>query len=246
MAQITTITFDLWQTLIIDTPELSRPRAERRLRGVLEILEAAGHPSTMESLGAAYQRCLRVCEEVRAAEADVTFDEQIDIFLHEVDEALPVGLDARARALVCERYASSYLDHPPRIDEGAHRVLEAARKKGWKVGLICNTGATPGSTQRTFLDEAGLARYFDTLVFSDEERLSKPALQIFQLALERLEALPEHTVHIGDHPLNDVVGAKRAGLRAIWLARGDASQPTIAPDATIHTLEEAMEALSNL
>ncbi len=50
MTQISTATFDLWQTLIIDTPELGRPRAECRLQGVLEALNDAGHKSTMDSL----------------------------------------------------------------------------------------------------------------------------------------------------------------------------------------------------
>ena len=60
------------------------------------------------------------------------------------------------------------------------------RDMGLKVALICNTGATPGVTQRVFLEREGLIGFFDTLTFSDEERLSKPAKAIFDRTLERI------------------------------------------------------------
>lgn len=246
MRDINTVTFDLWQTLILDSPELGRPRAQLRLRAALDTLGAEGYRFTMDDLSAAYQRCFKTCDAIRAGEGDVTFDEQVDIFLREIDAGLTSGLSSGGRARIAERYSNCYLDHPPRIDEGAHRVLDAVKRLGWKVGLICNTGSTPGAMQRIFLDQAGLGRFFDTLVFSDEERLSKPAARIFQVALDRLGASAESAVHIGDHPVNDVLGAKRAGLRAIWLRRGSQAVPAIPPDATIDTLEEAIEALSGL
>lgn len=246
MARLNAITFDLWQTLILDSPELGRPRARVRLGGVQEALRGDGLDFPFDKLMEASRSCYRVCDDIRTAEGDVTFEEQIDIFLREVEPGLASRITPATLALVSQRYADSYFAHPPKIDEGAHRVLETLSRMGVKVGLICNTGSTPGATQRIFLDQVGLARYFDTLVFSDEERLSKPAKRLFHLTLERLGVQPEETVHIGDHPLNDVVGAKRAGMRAIWLRRPGKEEPSVPPDALIDDLADTVAAFQRL
>jgi putative hydrolase of the HAD superfamily len=53
-------------------------------------------------------------------------------------------------------------------------------------------------------------------------------------------------VHVGDHPLNDVVGAKQAGLRAIWLRRDLKAECTVAPDLSIDSLDETLAALVDI
>ena len=49
---------------------------------------------------------------------------------------------------------------------------------------------------------------------------AKPAAAIFHLACTRAQALPERVLHVGDHPLQDVIGARQAGLQTMWLDRG--------------------------
>ena len=245
MAQLTAVTFDLWQTLIIDSPEIGRTRAQKRLQGVLEALRDGGFEVTREQLAEASRSCSRTCDQIREQERDVTFDEQIDIFLRGIDEGLAERISPETRTRIARRYADSYLEHPPLIADGARRVMRALREMDYKIGLICNTGATPGVTQRVFLQRVGLAQFFDTLTFSDEERLSKPSAKIFHRTLERLKVTPEQTVHVGDHPRNDVEGAKRAGLLAIWLRRDD-QEPEVEPDARIESLGETLDALATL
>lgn len=247
MAPITAVTFDLWQTLIIDTPDLGRPRARRRMMGALRVFRDAGYGSlTFEDMQKASRRTYEICDKVRDAECDLTFDEQVATFIQEVDPVMAKAITPEVREAVAKEYVDSYHEYPPAIDAGSYQVLRTVKDMGLKVGLICNTGATPGSTQRVFLKDIGLAQYFDTFVFSDEERLSKPAARIFHLTLERLKATPEETVHIGDHHLNDVVGAKRAGLRAIWIRRNDKDQPALAPDMQVDGLLETLSALRTL
>ena len=243
---LTTVTFDLWQTLILDSPELGRPRARVRLEGALAALVQEGRGYTLDEVIQASRRCYQRCDAVRNAGGDLTFDEQVDVFLEEIDRGLPGSISAATRVQIARRYADSYLEHPPAIDEWAEGTLRALKERGLKLGLICNTGATPGATQRVFLAQTGLGRHFDTLTFSDEERLSKPSARIFHITLARLGAAPEETVHVGDHPVNDVVGAKRAGLRAVWLRRDGARQPDIPPDAFIDSLRDAPEAIALL
>lgn len=221
MASIDAVTFDLWQTLIVDSPEQGRPRMQARLDGVRKALQGEGFDVPEERLREASRKTYEACDAVRVNGRDVSFDEQVDIFLRNVDVGMAKRLSNGARAEVSRRYADSYLEHPPNVDEHAESVLRTLRDMGFKLALICNTGATPGVTQRVFLDRVGLGQYFETLTFSDEERLSKPASEIFRLTLERINAEPARTVHVGDHHRNDVAGAKGAGLRVIWLRRSD-------------------------
>lgn len=245
MRRITTVTFDLWQTLILDTPESSRPRARLRQDGTLAALRDEGYDFTREQVVEAYRRCYQICDEIRQTEGDVSFDEQIDLFLKSIDQDMAARLSPETWQRVARSYADSYLQHPPQIDEDAGPVLHMLKEQGFRLGLICNTGATPGATQRVFLQQAGLARYFATLTFSDEEGLSKPSTRIFHVTLERMGAAPHEAVHVGDHPRNDVEGAKRAGLAAIWLRRDD-QVAVVPPDACVSALDQVPEAVARL
>jgi putative hydrolase of the HAD superfamily len=220
-------------------------RMQVRLIETSRVLGEHGYSFTSAHIETAYRRCQAALNDLRKREGDVTFDEQVERFLEEIMPSLPLRLPGLARDRIASRYADSYLEHPARVDEHAHRVLEGVQARGYRVALICNTGSTPGKTQRVFMEQAGLARLFDTLTFSDEERLSKPSVEIFHLTLRRVGGVPHQAIHVGDHPRNDVLGAKRAGLKAIWLKRKD-DRPEVAPDAQIDSLDQMLEALDRL
>lgn len=65
----------------------------------------------------------------------------------------------------------------------------------------------------------GLERYFSVIVSADEVGLSKPDPAPFLHALERAGAEPQHTLHIGDHPVDDIQGAQGVGLHTLWFNR---------------------------
>ena len=65
----------------------------------------------------------------------------------------------------------------------------------------------------------GLEQYFKIIVSADEVGLSKPDPAPFLLALERAGAEPHETVHIGDHPVDDIQGAQAVGLHTLWFNR---------------------------
>ena len=58
---ISCVTFDLWQTLLLDNRELGLARTEVRLEGALEALREAGEPFTKERVREAYRQCYRTC-----------------------------------------------------------------------------------------------------------------------------------------------------------------------------------------
>jgi 2-haloalkanoic acid dehalogenase type II len=54
---------------------------------------------------------------------------------------------------------------------------------------------------------------------SEDIGVYKPDPRVFQMAVERFGLQPGEVLHVGDSEIDDVVGAKAAGLRAAWLNR---------------------------
>lgn len=78
----------------------------------------------------------------------------------------------------------------------------------------------PPDIQRLKLSRSGLAECFDQVVISGETGIGKPDPRVFLLAAERLGTAAADTIMVGDSWERDVVGAARAGMRAVWLSGG--------------------------
>ena len=250
MPELTAVTFDLWQTLLIDNRELGITRSEARLDGVQQALAGCGEIFAPQRISDAYWDCYRKCVEIREGLLDVAFEEQIGIFVEAIDAGLSQRLGPEAMAEISRVYADSFLDYPPPCHSDAAHVLRSVRDMGLRIGLISNTGMTPGTTFRTYLANNGLLEFFDTLTFSDEVKMSKPAKEIFLMTLRSLDATPGQTVHVGDSILNDVAGARECGLKTVWITgfseREDPSDPATEPDETVDGLASVVQAIRRI
>jgi putative hydrolase of the HAD superfamily len=74
---------------------------------------------------------------------------------------------------------------------------------------------------------------------------AKPERPIFDMAVDVGGASAAQTVHVGDHPLYDVHGARDAGLRAIWVNRNGDEWPDEyqSPDAEVQNVGELHDLL---
>ncbi|MEW6764585.1 MAG: HAD family hydrolase [Pseudomonadota bacterium] len=79
------------------------------------------------------------------------------------------------------------------------------------------------------IERTGLARYFRLAVNSATVGIGKPDPRMFEHALDRLGESPASMLHVGDHPEHDVLGARQAGVRAVWLNRGGSEWPAHLP-----------------
>jgi putative hydrolase of the HAD superfamily len=125
--------------------------------------------------------------------------------------------------------------------ESALEVLAHCRPR-YKLGLITN-GRT--SIQYGKIDLLALRGSFDYIAVSEEVGVKKPDRRIYELALDRLGVAPKEAVYIGDHPVNDIGGARAAGMHAVWLRR---NQPwpdslSVMPAAAVNSLRELLEIL---
>ena len=91
--------------------------------------------------------------------------------------------------------------------EGAERSLARLRAAGLALACVSNWDLSLAA----YLEEAGLADHFDTVVSSAEAGAPKPDEAVFRLALERLGVEPERALHVGDGD-GDRQGAAAAGL----------------------------------
>lgn len=80
------------------------------------------------------------------------------------------------------------------------------------VAILTNGGS---QTQRLKLSAAGLDRVVeaDHIFISGEIGISKPDPQVFRLACQRINAVPDQTLYLGDQSDIDGAGASAAGLR---------------------------------
>ena len=133
---------------------------------------------------------------------------------------------------------------PPLPAPGAVGVLQEAQRRGLALGLISNTGLTPGYVLREILADHGLLSLFQVLTFSDEARLAKPAAEIFHCTLEALGVQPADALFIGDMPALDVAGPQAVGMYAVQV--GDQQLDGVQPHARIDALPELFPALDRL
>lgn len=216
MPRPTAVSLDLWNTLFWDTPDMEARRTERRFAGILAALAEAGRPVARSALELAYSSCGTTMQRIQSQHLDVPIQRQVRTLLECLDPALADALEARVFEAVVGHYADVIAEIPPRLVDGARWLLPELRRRGYRVALISNTGRSPGRSLRRVLAQTGVLEYFDVLTFSDEAEASKPGPAIFERTLRDLGGVAAGAVaHVGDDPVLDVLGARRAGLRVV-------------------------------
>lgn len=90
------------------------------------------------------------------------------------------------------------------------------------------------------IHQVGIGHLFRFALSAADVRRPKPDPAMFELAQNTLgEADPAGLVHIGDDPHTDVLGARQAGWRCIWVNRsGELWSHQHRPDAEVRSLTE--------
>ena len=248
--QIVAVTFDLWQTLLYDNRERGMARAELRLEGTQQALDRCGEQHDLEHIREAYWACAQRCREIREGLIDITFREQVEIFIENIAQGLVNRLEEDTIEEIALAYSDSFFVYPPTVHSDTAAVLQKIKAMGLRIGLISNTGMTPGEAFRRFLAQHQLLHYFDAMAYSDEIQIPKPAPRIFHLTLESLGVAPGQVVHVGDSVAHDIAGANRCGLKTVWIAgfseEPDPADPDSQPDAIVSDLAEVVPAVSKL
>jgi putative hydrolase of the HAD superfamily len=176
---------------------------------------------------ASSMRSARTAEVLRSASAAVGLPVEDALHLHAVER---------------------YLDHwapvsRARVD--AREVLHGLRERGLRTGLLSNTH-WPRAQHEEWLARDGLLDLLDVRVYTSDIEHVKPHPEAFGALLEAVGVPARDAVFVGDRMHDDVAGAQRLGMRAVWM-RNDATPRTnlltggaVEPHATIDQLGQLL------
>ncbi len=239
MRRIAAVTFDLWDTLIQEVPGGSDRVADLRIDRIWRYLTEKGMVHTKREVADAYRKSGDFLEMTWSKRRDMPVRDQVLFILSSVDSKLTGKLSREDLHNIERFYADGILDHPPVLLPEAKETLKAVRAKGYRLGLISNTGRTPGSVLRVLMEHMGILSYFDTTTFSNEILVRKPAEGAFTVTLDKLRVLPKAAVHVGDDAESDMVGAKKVGMKTLQLVV-DGEKPSSSADLHTRALEQVV------
>jgi len=91
-------------------------------------------------------------------------------------------------------------------------------KKNYKLVLISNTDSL---SVPQLIEKFKLSEYFDGFIYSFETGLLKTNPEMFKKALDIVKLKPEEVLMVGDSLETDVLGAEKAGIKAVLVDRRD-------------------------
>ncbi|MBV9328545.1 MAG: HAD family hydrolase [Chloroflexi bacterium] len=198
---------------------------------------------TLVDTSGGQEAILRTCHDLAAAQPALDPARLLQVnrevwraYWPEVEESWTLGgldgqsvsLEAWARTLrLCgcddNRFAhvarNTHLRHTRNIAQlfdDVHDLFTWLSGAGLLLALVTNGAA---DSQRDVLRSFGIEQQFSAVVISGELGVAKPDPAIFAVAIDKLGVKPEHVWHVGDSLEKDVIGAKAAGLTAVWLNR---------------------------
>ncbi len=249
MGDIKAITFDLWDTLVIDDSDEAK-RAEQGLRSkfderrhlLWEALNLA-EPIELEAVRLAYNVGDAAFNKVWK-EQHITWPiaKRLRLILNELGRELP-GETFNA---VVRAHEEMEVDIPPDAMPDAVPVLERLARR-YKLCIVSDAIVSPGGCLRRLLENHGLAKFFSGFAFSDEVGHSKPHRSMFESAAEQLGVEIGEMLHIGDRDHNDIKGPQQLGMKAIlFTASRDVDKTNTSADAICESFDKLEAAIERL
>lgn len=131
---------------------------------------------------------------------------------------------------------------------GIREVLETLHPD-YRLILASNAQDSAPPDIRAALRRVELDSYFERIYASSTLGIAKPSPAFFDTVVRDCGVVPGESVNIGDTFDKDIVGAKQAGLRAVWYNWKNAALPPgieIRPDGTIRDHAETAAAIRAL
>ena len=237
------ITFDLWNTLIAN-----RSYGNQRYNFLIDFMHKQSYKVSLDELKEKYNSALEKHRITEKKFGLIHF--QLEDRLKELFSSLKLVITPNLlNNLIIDLEDILMLDPPPLMD-GVKETLEYL-SKNFKLGVISDTGITPGRVLRKVLETHDILKYFQTTIFSNETGYLKPSNAMFETALKNMEIDSENAIHIGDLLQTDIIGAEEAGMKTIWISYNKIptnfySEMRITPDFTISNIKEMIPIVEKL
>lgn len=246
---IQAVTFDLWDTIIIDDSDepkraaqglLSKYQTRRQL--VWEFLNRH-EPIDKALVDVSYAATDAAFRKVWYDQnCTWTVKERLDIILQGLKRTLP----EQEMAELVRLHEEMELTIQPDIVPG---IVEAIRELHgrYKLGVISDAIFSSGRVLRQLLAENGLEDYFDVFIFSDEIGCSKPDPRVFEAAARGLQVDVDRIAHVGDRDAKDIKGPQALGGKGIYTTVvNDRGSDTTSADAICRDYAQLVEIVDSL
>jgi len=221
MEQIKAITFDLDGTLAY-----GRLDSESFQKALVDYLGKIGYSGGTGKINKARQAMVEKMEKHHARNIEFRFDLVYSNMLFDLGlKITPERLDH------IEGLYNHFYDIE--VIAGVKEMLEELSKK-YKLAVVANAIT---NVAQIALQKHDLAKYFDYIVLSRDLGVRKPDLEIFVYALRSMWVKGSEAVHVGDSLVDDVQGAKDAGMKTVWI-KGKEEITNIHPDFVISKITE--------
>jgi HAD superfamily hydrolase (TIGR01549 family) len=111
-------------------------------------------------------------------------------------------------------------------------TLKILRDAGYRLAVVSNWQCGLWH----FCADLGIADMFEHVVASAEVGIEKPNPEIFHDTCHRMQTEPHRVLHVGDSVLDDIDGARSAGMQALLVRRSESGSP--AAVSTITSLQQ--------
>jgi FMN phosphatase YigB (HAD superfamily) len=130
----------------------------------------------------------------------------------------------------------------PRSD--VKKVVLELDKRGYILGIIANT--ITETEIPDWLEHDQLTSYFKAVVLSSIIRYRKPGPEIYWEGARRVGVEPAHCAYVGDNPVRDVVGTRKAGYGMVIILMDPeklAKEPPAGENTPDHIIRECSDLL---
>ncbi|UOE49696.1 HAD family hydrolase [Mucilaginibacter sp. SMC90] len=222
--------FDLWLTLIKSNPYFKIERTK--------IFHRDFNPGgkSIDEVARAFRQVDLMCNAVNERTGkNIDADEMYLMVISMINDNQYPLADVNADKLYADMetllfYYLPVLYSPVTID-----TLQHLKQKGYcSLSILSNTGFIKGETLRKVMVKLGLADFFNFQIYSDEEGMSKPNPELFNLMVQKVkdcnkpkQITPSGIIHIGDNPAADIAGANDAGLNSLLINSNNLSILTL-------------------
>jgi putative hydrolase of the HAD superfamily len=123
----------------------------------------------------------------------------VSVTTEQMANAVKIRLELTRRALT------------PRSD--AISTVTRLKRVGLKIGLLSNCSIEIPMVW----PETAFAEFFDSTIFSSQERLKKPDLRIYKVVCDRLGVLPEACLYVADGENYELAAAADVGMHPVLI-----------------------------
>ena len=227
------ITFDFWMTLF---REQNRDlRHEYRVDAFCQAT-GAPQPDVSQALQEAHDVFFRVhvAEQRTLAPMDA---------VNMVCAALELSIAEDVARKLAIAFGTAIYVYPPALLEGALDAVKSAAARG-PIGIISDSGMSPGASLRKLLDDYGFTPHFTTMTFSDELGVAKPQAAMFEHTAAALGVAPSELLHIGDLEPTDIAGVQAVGgIGALFAGANSRFAENTRAEYVFHHWSEFLETL---